>query len=73
MSAFNRTDYFFMTVTTRLFDYLKTVRFYLDVVFVEASREIEGVPESVRGLGRILADKVLWGVTTVAGSDCAVW
>ncbi len=72
MRAFNRTDDFFMTVTTGLFDDLEAMWFYLNVVFVETSREVERVPEPVRRFCRILTDEIFWCVTAVADSNGSV-
>src|ERR1044071_8000998 len=59
--CFNRIDNFSMTVTTGLLGDLPAMRFDLNVVFIAAGGEEKGMPESVRRLRRVLADKVCRG------------
>src|ERR1043166_3940179 len=70
--CFNRIDNFSMTVTTGLLGDLPAMRFDLNVVFIAAGGEEKGMPESVRCLRRVLADKVCRGVAAIAGGNRAV-
>lgn len=67
-----RVDDLLMAVTTRILRDRPIVLFDLEEVGEISGRESERVPEPVRCLSSIFADKVMRGVAVVADGNCAM-
>ena len=65
----DRLDHLLMTVATGFFGHAQIAAFDLDRLVKTAEREIIGMPEAVRSLDGVFADRVVRRVAVVAGRD----